>query len=291
VSIIGDDTHQVARDAADSLIASGARIALVAEANPSVLPLNQKRIVITRPLEQSMEFAQELARHGALPLKIPAIQLAATSDSLAFKSTRKQLAIYDWILFTSANAVEYFWQHAGNSLIELEQAAIKIAAVGPATQNALQKHGVPVNAMPEQFEGLKIADVLGHIDGKRILLPRSAQGDDELPSALTEMGALVDILPLYSPEAAIIEEEPRLELLSGVDVVTFASGSAVRAFVACLSQDQRFTNFWSQVIVACIGPSSADAARAEGLNVPIIATEHTVAGLVAALVAYFQKGS
>jgi len=291
VRLVGSDARQLARDAADSLTARGARLALGAEGSLPMLPLKNKRVVITRPLEQSMEFAQELERQGALPLTIPAIRLASASDAPSFQSRANQLVRYDWLIFTSANAVEYFWLYAGNPTSELERAGTRIAAVGPATQSALQKHGVTVHAIPEHFEGIGVATALGNIEGKRILLPRSTKAGHELPAALAALGAQVDLLPLYSPQHATIGEEERVTLTAGVDVVTFASGSAVRSFVATLRQDPRFTDFWSKVIVACIGPSTADVARAEGLPVHVVATEHTVPGLVAALIAYYQKGS
>jgi uroporphyrinogen III methyltransferase/synthase len=132
---------------------------------------------------------------------------------------------------------------------------------------------------------------LGDITGKRILLPRSAQGGRELPAALSESGALVEEIALYTPTPAPIDEAARTMLTAGVDVVTFASGSAVRAFVDALRDDPRFTDIWSKVVVACIGPTTAQVARGLGMPVHIVAAEHTASGLVAAIVAYYEQGA
>jgi uroporphyrinogen-III synthase len=147
---------------------------------------------------------------------------------------------------------------------------------------------VDVHTMPDSFEGMQLITCLGDVQGKRILLPRSVQGSVALPAALTEAGAEVIVMPLYAPAPVEIGEEARLLLTGGVDVLTFASGSAVRSFVSCLDSDERFTDFWPKVVIACIGPRTADVARAAGLTVQVVASEHTSAGLVAALVAYYQ---
>jgi len=288
--VTGSDVAHLAKEAANSLIEQGALLLLQAGGQNSKQPLHGKRVVITRPLAQGAEFAQELERQGASPLKIPAIEVASVVDASSLQSLSDNLAGYDWILFTSANAVDHFWALAGVAANQLGQAKTKVAAVGPATQAALQKRGVAVDAMPEQFEGIQIIAVLGDLNGKRILVPRSVHSADDLPSQLTRMGAQVDLISLYEPVAATIGEAARKTLTEGVDIVTFASGSAVRAFNAALRGDPRFDEFWSKVVVACIGPSTAEVASAEGLTVHVIATEHTGAGLVAALVDYYQKG-
>jgi uroporphyrinogen-III synthase len=129
--------------------------------------------------------------------------------------------------------------------------------------------------------------VLGDVQGKHLLLPRSAQGTPELPAMLRGAGATVDELALYAPQKMPLDEAARQQLLSGVDAVTFASGSAVRAFVAALAGDARFATFWHSVAVACIGPTTADTARAVEIPVDIVATHHDASGLVTALTTYF----
>jgi uroporphyrinogen-III synthase len=220
---------------------------------------------------------------------VPAIRLVPIVENSALRSAIRNLSSYAWIIFTSAHAVDFFWWQV------VEDSSIqnwpKIAAVGPATQKALQAHSLTVQAMPEEYLGSAIAATLGDIQGAHILLPRSAMGGRELPASLAELGAIVDDIALYEPAPAPINETARTTLTAGVDVVTFASGSAVRAFVNALRGDARFANFWSNVTVACIGPTTAEVARSEGLPVHLVADEHSVQGMIAALVAYFEQGA
>jgi uroporphyrinogen-III synthase len=228
---------------------------------------------------------------GAEAIEVPAIQLIPTQDTAALETAIKQLGDYHWIILTSPNAVEIFLSQVGNVTTQPDWHGRKIAAVGPRTQAALQAHGLTVHAMPEQYLGAEIAGVLGDIQNARILLPRSTQGNPDLPVLLRGLGATVDEIALYTPVPAVIDESARTTFAAGVDVVTFASGSAVRAFVNTLNEDDRFGDFWRAVTVACIGPTTADVARSEGLTVHVVATEHSASGLVAALVAYYEQGA
>jgi uroporphyrinogen-III synthase len=143
--------------------------------------------------------------------------------------------------------------------------------------------------LPAEFVSTKIVGILGNLEGKRVLLPRSAKGTPDLPVALRAAGATVDEIALYAPVNLPLDEEAYQQLLSGVDAVTFASGSAVRAFVEALDGDVRFATFWETVAVACIGPTTAEVARVEGLPVHVVATQHDAPGLVAALTAFYAN--
>ncbi len=291
-----NDPYRVAIEVADSLLAQGGSlVALRRDVRSSALPLAGKCVVVTRPqdgaqLGSGEDFVTQLQKNGAEPIVVPAIQLVPTQQASVLHEAIGQLGSYDWVIFTSPNAVELFWSQAADSTKPNSWHGTKIAAVGPATQAALQSHGLSVDVMPEQFLGMEIVAGLGDIAGKRILLPRSEHGGRELPVALSELGAVVDEIAIYTPIPSTIDESARMKLVAGVDVVTFMSGSAVRAFANALRGDQRFENFWSKVVVACIGPTTAKVARSEGLPVHVVATEHSVSGLVAALVAYYYPG-
>jgi uroporphyrinogen-III synthase len=240
---------------------------------------------------QVSDLAAQLQSLGAVPIVAPAIQLVATADSSARLRAIEDLDSYDWIIFTSPTAVEFFWSLAADKLAQIGSSRTRFAAVGPATKAALQAHGISVDAMPDEYLGVNIAATLGNVQGKRILLPRSAQGGRELPAALVDSGATVEEIALYSPAPVAIDEAARSKMAAGTDIVTFASGSAVRAFVAALRQDPRFNTFWPSVVVACIGPTTAEVARSEGLPIHVVAPEHSASGLVAALVAYYEQGA
>jgi hydroxymethylbilane synthase len=295
----GSDAHKVANQVADLLLKQGAHVALVHATRTR--PLAGKKIVVTRPNVQSAtqrdDLAAQLRSVGAEPLEIPAIHIAPVEYNLKLQAAIERIATYDWVVFTSPNAVEFFFSalaESGASLTDSLQP--KIAAVGPATEAALQAYGLHVHTMPEKYLGREIAATLGDIQGAHILLPRSVQGSSELPNALVELEAVVDEVSLYAPVPITLDAPAFAALAAGVDVVTFASGSAVRAFVATLRNHAEFAtqhlaDFWSNVTVACIGPSTAEVAQAEGLTVHVVASEHTVPGLVAALITHYEQGA
>lgn len=294
-SASGADPQVVAQEVADALLAKGARSALNREARPSGGVLAGKRIVITRPIQkedrQSEDLAAQLRNLGAEPIVVPSIALVPSEDTSALQAALGELGTYEWIIFTSPSAVEIFWAQAAQYLSSAEWSRVRIAAVGPTTAATLQMRGLAVHAMPKQYLGIEIASVLGDLRGARILLPRSAQGNPKLPERLRELGGMVDEIALYEPVPIPIDESARANLAAGVDMVTFASGSAVRAFVSTLSGDPRFRDLWTTAKVACIGPATAEVARAEGLRVEVVATEHTASGLIAALVDYYDQAS
>lgn len=293
-SATGSEPNQLASEVADMLLAQGALIALSRDERAVTRPLAGKRVVITRPKQengQGDDLAAQLAKLGALSIIIPAIQLVPTSDAFVAQAAMREMAKYDWVIFTSPNAVEHFWTQAGADSSLPNGHGPKVAAVGPATAAVLHARGITVDAMPAQYLGSEIVATLGDVAGKRILLPRSAQGGRELPTALSDGGALVEEITLYTPTPAPLDDAARTLLVAGVDVVTFASGSAVRAFADSLRADPRFIDFFSKVLVACIGPTTAEVARSEGLPVQIVAAEHTTSGLVTAIVAYYEQGA
>lgn len=287
----GSDADLVAQEVANLLMAQGARIALNREVISSVLA--GKRVVVTRPTnsdaKKSDALAEGLQKYGAHLISIPAIQLVPLASSAELETVSARLGDFDWLIFTSPNAVEFFWSQTPDRTANSLAAGTKVAAVGPATRDALVQYGVRVDAMPDEYLGTEILSSLGELSGKRILLPRSAKGGSELPAQFRASGAVVEEIALYTPMPQTLSEVDRSTLASGVDVITFASGSAVRAIVNELRADERFTNFWSTVIVACIGPTTAAAAHQEGLEVQVVAEEHSAPGLVAALIAYFEK--
>jgi uroporphyrinogen-III synthase len=273
------------------LLAQGAQVALNREGH--LLALAGKRVVITRPQQadgsSGDELGAELQKQGAQPIYIPTIELVPTIESDALQKAVGKIENYDWLIFTSPNAVEFFWSQMPAGTIEQIGESTKIGAVGPATKAALWAWGLNVDAMPSIYLGLEITSAVGKVFGKRILLPRSAQAGSELPAQFRQLGAEVVEIAVYTPMPVELNDAARATLASGVDVVTFASASAVRAFVNAVRSDERLVNFWRGVTVACIGPSTAEAARSERFNVQVVATEHTSSGLVSALTAYFEK--
>ncbi len=287
----GNNPIGVAQKAVATLVAQGAEQALQhGKAQPKAQPLQGKRIVITRPRANTDEsddaLATQLRALGAHIVHVPLIEFAKVADRATLADMHARAKRFDWIVFTSATAVAHFLDGV-TSVDALIGNGARIAAVGPATRAALEKWGLSVHAMPTTYRGSELANVLGELEGKRVLLPRSQQGSRDLPNALRAAGAQVEDFALYTPVDAPLDERDRRQLLAGIDAITFASGSAVRALAAALHDDERFIDYWARVAVICIGPSTAEVAQSLNIPVSAVASEHTAAGLAAAVAGYF----
>jgi uroporphyrinogen-III synthase len=190
------------------------------------------------------------------------------------------------VIFTSANGVQIFWQRlAATGCHSSAFQGVRVAAVGPATAQTLRQHGVEPDFVPAEFVGQAVIAGLGDVAGSHILLPRAEIASQELIEKVAAQGGIVTDIPIYRTLPAEIDAESLAELRHGVDAITFTSASTVRNFVAAVKDQALFED----AIIACIGPVTAETARQLGLNVAIMAAEHTVDGLIQALVAYFRK--
>jgi uroporphyrinogen-III synthase len=198
------------------------------------------------------------------------------------------LAGYGWAIFTSVNGVEIFWEQLGNAGLDagLFQ-GVRTAAIGPATAGALRERGLEPDFMPEKFTGEEIVAGLGDVSGLRVLLPRGELARKNLAELLTAWGAIVDEVVIYRTLPAEIHPSALAELQRGVHVITFTSGSTARNFVTAIQASGQLPALFDNTLIACIGPVSADEARQLGLEVGLVAGEHTTDGLVQALSSHF----
>lgn len=251
------------------------------------LPLFGKRVLVTRTRAQAGVLSSRLASLGAMPLEVPTIEIESLDPSALDRSI-DALPGYAWVAFTSANAVRIFFERlAATGRDARALGANRIAAIGPATSSALRLHGIAADVVPATYVAKALAEALaGHdLNGKRVLLPRSEGGRDAIVTGLTGMGASVDDVPIYravTPNDAgdLLERH----LSGGVDVATFTSSSTVSNLMALIGDHRRLRG----VATACIGPITAETAGEHGLKVDIVAPEHTVDGLVDALVDHFS---
>ena len=252
-------------------------------------PLHGKRIVVTRPAFQAGSLIDALEKQGAETILAPAIDVAPLDDMSELDRALECLSDYRWIVFTSANAVKIFmsqFEHSGCGAESLENR--KIAAVGPATMDALDESGVRTDFVPDSFLGSALAASLEIEPGDRILLPRADIGGQDVPYRLTERGAVVDDIPIYRTVPVALDEVAAASLAQGVDVVTFASGSAARGFRAALRDRPGLTNLLSQCTIACIGPRTAEAVQGLGYDSAVVADVHTVDGLIQAIASHYR---
>jgi uroporphyrinogen III methyltransferase/synthase len=254
-------------------------------------PLFGKRILVTRAHHQASALSQLLSERGAEPIELPAISIRALSDTRKLDQAIANLDQYQWLVFTSVNGIEAFFQRL--EALKLDSRALsglKIGAIGPATTKALAQKGINADYIPEVYssEGL-LAGLKGYpVRGKRFLLPRADIADKELTDGLTRLGAEVHEIVAYRTVAQPKAISKIREMLSSgqLDVITFTSSSAVSNVVAAFQGDPTPIN---NTKVACIGPKTADAATKAGLKVDIVAREHTVPGLVKAIEEYFGE--
>ena len=249
-----------------------------------ISPLRGKRILITRAREQAELFAEKIRALGGDAIEYPAIDFAPLADFSQLDPALAEVKQFDWVVFTSANGVRFVAERLNSlSLSTHVFTSAKIAAIGPATARALQEIGLHVDFIPTKFLGEQIAIELPIERGQRALLLRADIASDVLARGLGQRGVNVQDIDAYRtvmPSASQVD-------LRRVDAVTFTSSSTVRNFTEML--DGGRGNF-EHTAVFCIGPVTAETARELGWRVDAVASEHTIDGLVAAMVTYYQKG-
>jgi uroporphyrinogen III methyltransferase/synthase len=251
-------------------------------------PLFGKTIVVTRARSQSATLSGRLGAMGADVVEIPATRIEPI-DSPTIAESIERLSDYRWVIFTSQNAVSLFWsalRASGRDARAL--AGIRIAAVGPATAEALLDVGIATDLSPERFVAEALLEALrdrGDVRGARVLYATAEGARDVLPDGLIELGASVDRVHLYRSVASSDDaEELRRRIADGVDLVTFTSASSVSAFVEAAGRDPQ-----AGIRGASIGPVTTAAARAAGIDVIVEASDSTIPGLVSAIVDHFAK--
>ena len=255
-------------------------------------PLFGVRVVVTRPRAQATELVTRLEQQGADPIEVPTIQIVAPEDSAPLDRACAQIGAFDWVVFTSANAVSHFMRRllAGSGDVR-DLKGVKLCAVGPATAETLAPYGIKIDLVPQEYRATGVVRALRQgrdLTGTRILLPRADLARDVLPTALRQAGADVTSVTAYRTapvelEAAGHPDIYRLLLERRVDIVTFTSGSSVRNFVKAIGTDQA-ADLLRPVDVACIGPETADVATRLGISTTIMASDYTVAAMVRAIV-------
>jgi uroporphyrinogen III methyltransferase/synthase len=255
------------------------------------LPLFGQRILVTRARHQAGILSQLLMERGAHPIELPAIEIRAIDDTQELDQAIGNLGVYHWVIFTSTNGVEAFFERL--AALKLDSRALhgrRVGAIGPATAQALALRGIMPDYVPEIYSGEGIIAGLEsyQVRGKRFLLPRADIADEELTRGLSGLGTEVHEIAAYRTvaEPAAIAQAKRMLIAGEIQVTTFTSPSAVANLVAAFQGDPTAINGSK---VACIGPKTAESAAKAGLKVAIVAREYTMPGLVAAIEEYFAR--
>lgn len=255
----------------------------------AVRPLEGRRVLVTRPEEQAEELSQLLRELGAEPVEIPTIRILPPADSRPLDGALRRLDDFDWVIFTSPNGARAVAERL--HLLGLGPGALhdcSLAAVGPVTAAVLEEHGLQPRFVPPRYLTEAIVGGLGELHGRAVLLPRTQIAPPELKAALEARGARVEQVVAYHTMPAL-ESARRLEqaLEAGLDVITLTSGSTVQSLARILEGVGRHAPP-ERVLLACIGPVTARAAREAGWPVGVVAEEHTGRGLARALAAHFS---
>ena len=249
------------------------------------------RIVVTRPRRQAGSLQEKLRALGAQPLLFPAIEISIPENHLALKRALEKLDCYTWMVLTSVNGVRAVWRCLEDLEGTMLPENLKVAAIGPKTDQALRERGITTDFVPDEYVAEAIMPGLKNLEGEWVLLPRADLARPALSNLIEEAGGVAHEIAAYHTVSPQPRQEELEALKKGADVLTFTSSSTVRNFIHILesvSLDPH--NFPGDPIVACIGPITAQTAREAGFDVSVIAEEYTIEGLLDALRNYYQEG-
>ena len=253
-----------------------------------------QRVIVTRAREQSAGLTTRLEQLGTTVIHLPTISIVSPDSWSGADAAALRLAggDYSWVTFTSSNGVTRFLDRLEQLEATIPQAT-KVAAVGRSTARALASRGAHPDLVPTRFTALDLARELGPGSG-RILAPRAAGAPADMPGALRRAGWTVDEVAVYRTVPAPGDTPAVRTARAGrFDVVTFSSASTVRYFVnvvghpSDLGLGSASAQGGDARVVACIGPVTAETALSLGVRVDLVAPQHTVDGLVAALCHHF----
>lgn len=247
--------------------------------------LTNKRILVTRSRNQASALAGQLINLDATVILIPTIEIVPPASYAPLDTALRRLNTFDWLIFTSANAVEVFHQRRNPSI-----AAPRIAVIGLATARAVQGIGLRPDLVPRQYIAESLAaELTPYAANSHMLLVRAAEARDTLPDTLRAAGASVTIAEAYRnqvPSDAI----PALQSLFVVpdtwpDAITFTSASTARNFFALL--EAAGLTLSEKIVRASIGPITSQTLRDLGHPPHLEAAEHTIPALIQSLVNHF----
>ncbi len=260
-------------------------------------PLAGRTVVITRAAAQAADFVTELEHYGANVIVCPTIEIAEPESYERLDEAIDHLYGYDWLIFTSANAIEFFLRrldHRGVKVEELDE--IKVCAIGQASADKLRDAHVHVDVVPQHAKAEGVFAVLSEfaggsyqLRGLNILLPRAAVGRDYLPKALADAGARVDVVTAYRTVVPEDLDRGRLSamLAGSADCIAFTSSSTVKN-LALLFDTHDLSKVLSGVTIACIGDITSATAAEYGLRVDVQSAQPSVKDLAKAIAEYYS---
>jgi uroporphyrinogen III methyltransferase / synthase len=252
-------------------------------------PLFGRRIVVTRTRKQASVLSTRLRILGADVFELPTIRVEAPEDLMEFGELVRDAFQYEWLIFTSANGVDAFFDMFYRLYSDARSIGnVKIAAIGPATAQRVKAFHLSVDFQPKEFVAEAIVDgllKLGSVENLKFLIVRALGAREVLPKRLAELGAIVDEAIAYRTVPETNDMSGTLERFQaeGADLVTFTSSSTVENFLALKLP-------WpSKMKTASIGPITSETMRKMGLSVDVEASQYDVDGLVEAVLQLYSK--
>jgi uroporphyrinogen-III synthase len=274
------------------------------------LPLRRVRILVGRARHQAGALSGELRKLGATVLEIPFIEIRKPRSFKPLDSALRNLDSYDWLILTSVNGVEAMWNRLAKLRLDYpnvreghdfsravrgkrqepasaaEGFHLRIAAIGPATKQAIEQQRAKVDVVPEEYVAESVVRSLrNRVKGRRVLLVRAKVARDVIPRELRKAGAHVDVVEAYEtviPQLSCIRLRAALKNPKrSPHVITFTSSSTVRNFMSLMGRPPAS---FGNIKFASIGPVTSSTLRELGLPVDIQAREFTIPGLVAAII-------
>ena len=254
-------------------------------------PLLGKGVVVTRSREQASGMSRMLAAEGARVVEFPTIRIEPMADAAPLREAACRLREYDWIVFTSPNGVDHFWRALEALRLDARAfAATSVAAIGPATAEALTQRGIIADYIPQSHvaEDLLAGLLAQNVAEKRILIPRAELARDVLPEGLEKAGAVVSVVPAYRTLPAQNSEKNTARIFDlfetgKIRYISFASSSTVENFLATVPAET--LRQYPALRFACIGPVTAKTLEDAGLVCHIMPGRYTIPALVEAIIA------
>jgi uroporphyrinogen III methyltransferase/synthase len=260
-------------------------------------PMFGVRILVTREHTEGFGDLEDL---GAEVIEFPTIEIAPPEDWDPMDSSIKGIAsgskVPDWLVFTSANGVRYFFERffaLGHDIRELK--GIKVCAIGKKTMATVERLGIRVDLMPEKFRAEGLVEVFkkeaGSLKGIRFLLPRAAEAREVFPNAVMAQGGEIDVPEAYTAVMPLTRGKRLKRFLreGRISVATFTSAATFNNFREIMGPEA--DGLLKEVKIAAIGPVTAKAIEKAGLKVDIMPAEATVEAMVEAIKKYFLKSS
>jgi uroporphyrinogen III methyltransferase / synthase len=254
-----------------------------------------KRIIITRAARQSVELIDKLGQLGALPSVLPLVSFSAPEDYGPLDAALDQLEQFDWIIFTSENAVRAVVKRASvrGNLRNVAGRRSRAAAVGPTTAAAAERAGFSVDYRAKTHSGAALANELGdRVRNQSIFLPRSDRANPDLPGLLRAHGAQVTEVVAYRTVTPVNLDREKIAAITNVETeaLLFFSPTAVEHFASVVG-DKILPNLQHRMAITAVGPITANALNQAGVDSLVVAEEPTSDAVIAVLEKHFAKAA